>query len=112
MKTPSPIRYDSLLLEILSVSIILYSYLYAISMVQVFNFDPIHLSLQPASVGGFLQYRTSDIVNAKLAGLAHIFLQIMNYQSFPLQRVFSVYHILNTVLQKPSVISNRIYHVR
>lgn len=41
------------LLKILSVSIV---FSYAISIVQVFNFDSIHPSLHPAIVGEFLQY--------------------------------------------------------
>lgn len=110
MKTPSPIRFDHTFTSFRDfVSIILYFYLYTVSVVQVFNFDPIHLSLQPANVGGFLQYHTSDIVNAKLASLVHIFRKIISVAAL---RIYSVYRILNAVLQKPSVISNRIYHVR
>lgn len=90
---------------------------------QVHHFDPTHSSFSHTSavVGEFLRYRISDIANAGPAYCKWIYSGecgcelwfIMNFTQFMLYTWLLMFYVCKTpILQKVSITSNRIYHVR
>lgn len=73
IKTHLPVRFYTCFHIFWKSLLLCFSGRIAVSMVRVFDVDPIHPSLLPAIVGEFLQHRTADTVNAKFARLIQVY---------------------------------------